>query len=615
MSLNRSLHKDLETKNNKLTFFEEIEVINSRTNDPNFQITQNGKQFFLHSSFNPIREAERWVSNLDPDSNYIVVGLGMGYHVEKLAEVLKPKRKILVIEPEIELYNEMLKVRDVSSLLTNESLFLAKELDWVTITILINQIIRGDLSNKTQIVYLPSFEKMYRDVIIEVQERMKKAMEAEIVNRSTVLHFSKTWTRNFFENLEDSIFNPGIKGLFDQFKERPIFVVAAGPSLDKNMHLLKEVKGKGVILCVGTALKALQKAGVEPDFVVSLDGGEYNYKHFKGVESNVPLIFGPMIYPDILREYTGPKIVMSLQFQFLNWFVEKLKITEKGEIFPGPSSANVAFDIAYSLGGDPIVFVGQDLAISKEGYSHSQGTIHKEWNTPEKITAYKKVYEKNNGWVEVEGIDGKPRYTTPSMKSFLLWFEKMIAFKAKERQCIDATEGGAYIPGTKVMSLREVIDTYCQEEIPVTEVINQVMEQNKESREELESLIKEILSQNLLQLKRIDTLATRGSEYAEELYRLYHRNNLNASEIRSLGRSLDKCDQQILEAKDAMTLTEMLLQPVILHVLSKQGAGHPKESEQEKGLRISGATHLLYSRIKETCEVMREIIEKKLTEI
>lgn len=613
MSLNRPVQRDLEIQDDQMRFFEKIEVVNSRTDDPNFQITHHGKQFFLHSSFNPIREAERWVANLDLDSNYIVVGLGMGYHVEKLAEVLKPKRKILIIEPEIKLYNKLLKVRDVNSLLTNESLFLAKELDWETIAILINQIIRGDLSNKTQIVYLPSFEKMYRGVIIKVQEKMKKAIEAEIVNRSTVLHFSETWTRNFFEQLEDSIYNPGIKGFFDQFKERPIFVVAAGPSLDKNMHLLREVKGKGVILCVGTALKALQKAGVKPDLVVSLDGGEYNSKHFRDVELNVPLVFGPMIYPGILKEYTGPKIVMSLQFQFLNWFVEKLNIAEKGEVFPGPSSANVAFDIAYSLGGDPIVFVGQDLAYSRDGFTHSQNTVHMEWNTSNRITLYKE--KKLGGMIEVEGIDGKPVDTTLAMKSFLLWFEKMIAFKAKDRLCIDATEGGAYIPGTQVMTLREVIDIYCQEDFPVTEVINDILEQNAESKEELNPRLKDLLKQILRQLKRIDTLTTRGCEYAEELYLLYQRNNLNASEIRRIGRHLDKCDQQIMEAKDAMTFIEMLLQPVILQVLSKQGMGHPNETEQEKGLRISGTSHLVYLQMKETCEMMREIIEKKLTEI
>ena len=82
------------------------------------------------------------------------------------------------------------------------------------------------------------------------------------------------------ENVPAILNSPGILGLKSQMADIPAAVVSAGPSLDKNIQLLKRGAEKFLIIAVSTALKPLLKTGVFPDFIVAIDPDETSVKGF-----------------------------------------------------------------------------------------------------------------------------------------------------------------------------------------------------------------------------------------------------------------------------------------------------------------------------------------------
>ncbi len=166
-----------------------------------------------------------------------------------------------------------------------------------------------------------------------------------------------------------------VVNLFNKFEGIPVVIVSAGPSLNKNIHLIKKLKGKAVILCVGTAYRALKRHAIKPDFIVSFDGGIANYRQFEKLEfGDIPLIYDPVIYPDIIKEYDGPMVTANISNSFLVWLEKQLDF-EAGDLLVGPSVANVTYDLARKIGGNPIIFTAQDLAVYRWFFSCSRYTL------------------------------------------------------------------------------------------------------------------------------------------------------------------------------------------------------------------------------------------------
>jgi hypothetical protein len=77
--------------------------------------------------------------------------------------------------------------------------------------------------------------------------------------------------KNSFINIEVLSSSPGVRQLDGQYRGKPAILVAAGPSLDKNIDLLSEAKGKALIMSSDTTFPVLLKKGIIPDLVVTIE--------------------------------------------------------------------------------------------------------------------------------------------------------------------------------------------------------------------------------------------------------------------------------------------------------------------------------------------------------
>lgn len=551
---------------------------------------------YLLSSFNPSLECKKWAENQKKAEIFLVYGFGLGYHLSFLDN--KNVEKIFLIEPSMEIFLLALDNIDLKWLLTSEKYILSIAEKDECLLQRLKHTINKSFGKKLELVGYPSYIEIYADQYYNLVKEIGEIIDSSIIKVNTLKKFAISWTFNFFHNLYFALKSNKILNLFNKFIDVPIIIISAGPSLTKNIHLLKKAKGKALLLCVGTAYKALKAHDIKPDFIVSFDGGIANYRHFENVEINVPLIFDPIIYHQILKEYKGDLVAANISNPFLSWVEEQLNY-ETGELLIGPSVANVTFDLARKFGGNPIIFVGQDLAYT-DGKSHADGTV------------YKDIRYENTGSiydVEVEDIFGNSVVTNRSWKSFLRWFEREIE-NTFHTIIIDATEGGAKINGCEIMSLSTVIDKYCITEYAIEETIENFLSSYVEPDKIFFQNAVNCIEKIYVEILEFKDKSSIGLEMLDELSDLFKASNPNNRKIKNILKKLENIDKTLLNFQDSKIFLGMIFQPLVATVVNcKESKAKSQETEEEMQVRIIKFSKKLYHLIKEISELVLKMID------
>lgn len=335
----------------------------------------------------------------------------------------------------------------------------------------------------------------------------------------------------------------------DVFKGKPAIIVAAGPSLEKNIGDLKQSQGKAIILAVDTIIEKLLNHGIVPDFVFAIERVDEVYEYFfkkKIIPKEVTLVVPSVVKSEIIEEYKG-KFILPLRDKVheYRWLNRMLQLDDSVYLSMGMSVAHLAFGFAHHLGAYPIIFVGQDLAYEGDK-SHSGGTVY----DTKKIDDIEKI--------EVEGYYGTTVYTSDIWIDFKRWFE--LEIQEKNIDAIDATEGGSRIAYTKQMSLKEVNEKYCIDYIHTDQIISKLP---------LYSVTLDEISNRLdVELKQILEI----EKYAKKILR-----NLEGISI-SYGDSEKLLMKKIEKMKETDILLNTItqhpllmhnLQPFILHIFQE----------------------------------------------
>jgi hypothetical protein len=431
----------------------ELEVFTAKSGVPSARAKlPDGRFLLLHSAYDPVREAQNLTASFSLEEARVVIllGLGLGYHLEEIAKKIPPEAKILVIEK----YGELI----------NRAKTKLKNLPWPRITITgeeekIKHFVffhREEITGRQPVIieHPPSF-RLDQAYYSMMRTRVRDYISQLAVELNTARTLNPSIQRNLLKNFSFVLQDPGLGVLKDAFLKKPAVIVAAGPSLAKNIDLLPRAKNRGVLICVGTALKALQKRGIEPDLVVTIDPLAANYRLFENMSpTRAFLCYEHQTCPDILPLFPERRFAFHAYVNHLGLWLRTL-YGYKGEIEPGGSAAIAAFEIACLLGADPIVFIGQDLAYT-DGYTHARGTHYEG----------QKAELDNPHVIAVPAVGGGTVYTSRALHAFLVRFEELFK-KHSNRLIIDATEGGAVKRGAEIMTFREALERYFLEEFPV----------------------------------------------------------------------------------------------------------------------------------------------------
>jgi hypothetical protein len=370
-----------------------------------------------------------------------------------------------------------------------------------------------------------------------------------------------------------------LKSAFDNKNSDIAVIVSTGPSLAKQLPLLKEYQNYITILCIDASLPILQKEKIKPDFVFSLERVEATAKFFENLDKELlkDTIFIPtsISHPKTINYLKDFKQIVSMRpFGYTQIF----RLDKWGYIGIGMSAANMAFDFARMARFPNIVFIGQDLAFGEDGTTHSKGAIY-----GEKEEQYYKDRIKIKGYYEDE-VE-----TSKIWNMFLNFFKKDVPDAVRDGiKVYNCTEGGAYIDGAIHIPFREFLSTIPKiekKEIKLQKVSNSWQIHYINRSKKLITLYLERLKQVKKEVENVFLEIMEKIEYLEQLNK---ENRLEEIDFDELTKTIDKIDKikDLYEEDKVLKKFGNITTPLILNAELELATIMVRESNDELSKKV-----------------------------
>lgn len=426
-----------------------IEFLSTKNNLKTVSV--NG--LLLHSKYDPIKEANRIVEKeFEPNFAYVLFGFGLGYIKNALIEKIGDPSKIVIIDPIFSLLNNDILSHQVIERVNEKEIetYIADRLP--------------HLSKKIKVVCSPNYEKIFPNEYKMVLQIIKNVQMLNLVNENTVRYFADSWQENAIHNLVNVYTGISLEVL-NKYYTCPVVVAAGGPSLTKQLPLLKEIEKNVILIAAGSTVNSLLKNEIEPDYIVTVDGSLANYNHFKDIgKIKSKLLFAITSNYKIQYEFKNEKyaFVDANNVEYREQ-IKKLFDVNLPLIYGGGSVANFCYSIANYITTGPIAMIGQDLAYT-HNKSHDESNKH--------FIEIDDNVKKERRTFELEGYYGDKVLTDYSFLSMKKGFEILHYHNTNDNEIYNCTEGGVKIEGIEQLPFRAFVEGF----VDRSNIINMEME-------------------------------------------------------------------------------------------------------------------------------------------
>ncbi|EDG4678240.1 DUF115 domain-containing protein, partial [Campylobacter jejuni] len=392
-----------------------------------------------------------------------IYGIGNALLIKNLA---KHYKHLFVFESEIELFILALSTIDLSEELCSGKIYLVDiEEERVDIQLLILFDMKDMfeyLSLYEMFVNNVYYKKFYEDIWHKADELCEKNIKVVIRNLNSSLCIGFECYSHLLQNIPSMLESIPFQRILSERKNKfeNAIVVSAGPSLAKQLPLLKAYQDKAVIFCADGALSMLEKEGIIPDYVTNLDFTDLAMKFFQNKENLKQSIIALecATHPNIVRSLNAENCMIVLRNKAL---YQRFNLNDFGYIDTGTHVSHFSYTLALALGFKNIIMIGQDLAFDEEGNSHSKG-----FDFGEKFSG-----EENIDKLKVTAYAGKGEVLTHiTWNDYRIKLEYLFACNDQKAKFYNATEGGARINFTEELSFKECCEKLLTKEKPQFEL-------------------------------------------------------------------------------------------------------------------------------------------------
>ncbi|EDP6919340.1 motility associated factor glycosyltransferase family protein [Campylobacter upsaliensis] len=452
VELSKKLSKIKETKKFDLIFNKDpldLNIIELKTREKIYQ--------------NPLKELEEKITFINENKalNPILFfyGIGNGFLYKALLQN-QIYKKIIVFEKELELIFLALNLSDFSEDLINNRLIFIQNKEMSTNPLRAFQLFQ---------YHMPSL--LYRSYFLEIhstyyEKQRKDILELNRINKNAIIDLSlrngndpqdaTQGINQFIQHLPKMLTHPTLHNLLDkrQNKAETAIIVATGPSLNKQLPLLKKYAKRASIFCLDASYAILAKENIKPDYVLSLERVEATSKFFdndfKEFDKDVLFILPTLTHPKTLT-YIEKNHRDYILIPRLLPLAQELKFKEFG-FLNGWSVAHMAYSIAWALEHKNIILIGQDLAFAKDGTTHSKDYPRGLETAKREIGAIMQT--------ELKAYGGKGKVKSTKIWSiFKDFYEQLIYLSRNSCKTYNATEGGARIEGAIEKPFKELCES------------------------------------------------------------------------------------------------------------------------------------------------------------
>ncbi|EAU01429.1 motility associated factor glycosyltransferase family protein [Campylobacter curvus] len=394
-------------------------------------------------------------------------GLGNGVLYKALL-YNQTHKKIVVVEPELEIIYIVLNMIDLSEELASERLLLFYS-KFSTYTQFYYMISNEEFSVYAKIYDLhihTTFYDQFAQDYQRVNKDFTRAISQVVVSQGNSIDDNLQGIEQNIKNLPDMITGYSYTKLIKKRYKLmdTAIIVSTGPSLDKQLTTLKKFVPYATIISLDASYPILAKHGIVPDYVTSIERVEATSSFFKKrygkFDKDIYFIVASLTHRKTIENIKPRRLVLTMRPQQSELI---FKLDDYGYLGIGHSTANQAYQLAYVLGHKNIVLIGQDLAFAPDGSSHAKGHAFAQADEYLYVPAY--------------GGEGEVR-TTYVWDKFKNQFENDIEESSKEGVITyNCTEGGARITGATEKPFLETMNELCKDKkiknLPNINIVNE----------------------------------------------------------------------------------------------------------------------------------------------
>ena len=342
----------------------DIIVTNTSLQEPN--LTYN--EVPLHDVYGAELEAKRIFNKVEntPASMHVLFGFGLGYLFQQFA--LNSNGTVIVYEPNLEIIASTLEIADFTEELSRKNVFVCTNYQEF------NECYKKNYFPEvnTIISFLPSYKKLFEQDLKKFASQVNLLMGSIIIDSNYIKNKLNSSVKSVCENIDASIHETPLTEFKNFYKEKTALIVSAGPTLDKNIEIIKKYRENVIIFCVGQATGSLMKNGITPDFIVSVELANTIQQFEKYDISDIDLIVEPITHREVHNARVRNVISYPSKTSVANLIWSQYANVDSSECV---SSGTVSFTALYSaklFGFKNIILVGQDLAYL-DGKCYSSG--------------------------------------------------------------------------------------------------------------------------------------------------------------------------------------------------------------------------------------------------
>lgn len=427
---------------------ERVRIVVSRNGEPNVEVA--GVPY--HSSYNPGREAEKFYSSYAIEKADVILhfGWGLGYAGEVLRQRAKPSARVIIFEPDEELFSLWRTHSDGAILQDARFQFVVGG----RVSQFFDEWALEGCQEMDRFLWLiwPAARQSHSVLAGSLQENFKTRLRDRAANLLTHFQNGRMYFENVVANFEYQG-EPDAGRLFGRFRNVPVVIVSAGPSLDRNIRDLRGMEDRCFILAVDTALRPLLAAGVVPHAAIIADPTELNARHVTGVIPESTFLIAEQAVNSLALQSANRRFLFGLGLfpdpLFAKFGFAKTPLQVWGSV------ATAALDLAWRMEANPIIFAGQDF-----GYSWDRDYVR------HTIFDGRQFDVASSGTHRAEDIWGRKIWTTENLIAYRDFVVRRIKSIPSVR-FINATEGGILTEGVEILSLRDALYQSCKGEIDV----------------------------------------------------------------------------------------------------------------------------------------------------
>ncbi|MGQ2788223.1 motility associated factor glycosyltransferase family protein [Campylobacter coli] len=286
------------------------------------------------------------------------------------------------------------------------------------------------------------YERFHEDVL-ELNKKLAETFKNIILRNGNDPLDALQGIEQFVYNLPSMITHPSYKELLSKRKgiSDTAIIVSTGPSLTKQLPLLKKYANKATIFCADSSYPILAKHGIKPDYVCMLERTEITAEFFNHdfgeFDKDIVFVCAGVVHPKTIEYLKNKTFIITQKILAFPYYINLKNFCYAAVGF---SVAHMAYEFATHLSHKNIIFIGQDLAYAEDGFSHT-----KDYSNLDKHEGH---FQRDKGKFQCLAYGGDGKAESSEVWTMFRFFLQDTISRNIISTTYNCTEGGARIEGT-----------------------------------------------------------------------------------------------------------------------------------------------------------------------